>query len=201
MLGVDQAAEVAAEQVRLAKEANESAIPLSLLGGVKATKVRLPAGYCSTPKIIQACHKLGLYPLCVNYGTHASMDRGKPGCGSPRGCDNGQNCFWKGGTTGTQEEKYGYSFGGSNEVKKAGMNPLKFGGTCFYASNGGTPQAISLNGWSGGAWSPSNHKQSSGTKIRGLNGKEWTGLDQDKTGWDTFCVNQKPAKYPRNGYN
>jgi len=204
LLGVDQAAAVEAERLAAEKAAKEAAIPLSAFGDAKAVIVRLPAGYCTTSGIMQACRKQKMWPLCLSHSQWAQMGRGKPGCRAPRNgwnsCDNNVNCWWFTGRDHPNHKFAHASFEGADNLRKMGLNPLKFGGKCFYASNGGTNQGIANNGWSGGVWSPNSAKQNSAMKIKTMNG-EWDGHEQGRKGWETFCVDKKPSPYPRGGFN
>lgn len=91
-------------------------------------------------------------------------------------------------------------FDSVDKMTKKGINPLKLGGTCIYAFNGGTSQAIMIRGTADGIWTPQSAAQSINFRYTNLEG-EGTAADLNRKGWETWCVNKKPLPYAKGGYN
>jgi hypothetical protein len=205
-IGVDQEEEVKAADKEKEEERKKKAIPD--FGDAVVTTVRLPPGYCTHHQILAECKKIGQVPLCNSYGVYASMDRGKPGCRRWRNtnyCKNADNCWFPfmGGQGGPNEAKAApfkkwqwANFADGTQFQELGLNKLKIGGYCLYAFNGGTTQAIFATGRTS-SWSPANSAHLKWT-YEDLEGKHSV-ADLNKQGYPTFCVNQKPLPYVRNG--
>lgn len=173
-VGIDQAAEIAAEEKRISDLLKGADL---LLGGeIPAYKVMIPKGKrCMRSLIVKACQDQGLTPIC----DHSSYWH-----------SGGRQCWYADIGNG----KYlGHHFSLPSHNKAVGLDVGELAGMCFYAVHG--DMALANTGtthtWTNAA--PS-------TAIKGSGGRHWTFGQQDAQSnghaWFTLCAKNKPQTVP-----
>jgi len=171
-IGIDQAAEIAAEEKRLADLLKGADI---LLGGaIPAYKVMLPQGQrCMRSKIVQACKDQSLTPLC----DHSSYWN-----------SGGRQCWYADVKSAQGKSFLGHHFSLPSHNRAMGLDPNDLAGMCFYAVHG---DYALVNTGSTHTWS----NAGAGTAVQRL-GKRWTfsQMDSQANGhaWFTLCTKNPP---------
>jgi hypothetical protein len=169
-VGIDQAAEIAAEEKRLADLLKGADL---LLGGeIPVYKVMIPKGKrCMRSLIVKACQDQGLTPICDHSSYWSS---------------GGRQCWYADVAHG----KYlGHHFSLPQHNKAVGIDPNEMAGMCFYAVHG---DMVLVNTGTTHTWT----NCAASTAIKGLGGKHWTvgQMDAQANGhaWFTMCGKNKP---------
>jgi len=166
-IGVDQAAEIAAEEKRIAELLQGADM---LIGNnIPAFKVEIPTGQrCMRSKILKACNDQGLHPICDQQAYWAA---------------GGKKCFYLPVPYSNKHLSY------PPHNTMVGLDPAELAGMCFFAVSG--DNALANTGTSH-TWT----NAGATTVVKGPGGKTWTFAAQDANlngqAWYTLCTKNKP---------
>jgi len=165
-IGVDQAAEIAAEEKRLRDLLQGADM---LLGGQPFYKVEVGPGRCMRSKIVKACNDEGLTPLCDQFAYWGA---------------GGKKCWYM------DDAKYkSRHFSLPAHNKLAGLDTNELAGMCFFGVNGDNALA---NTGTTHSWT----NAGATTAVTGPGGQRWTFGDMDNQAngqeWFTLCVKGQP---------
>jgi len=181
-IGVDQKKELEAERKRI--EELLKGADMLLTDSVPGFVVDLGQGQCTTDRLIQACRKKGLTPLC----DHTSY--------SSRG-----NC-WTPGKPGTKFHNRHFSHWGSHRQYFGIKDDYKFYGMCFISGSNG-PWALAPCNGDSHCWTNGNHRLSPNSRVLASGNvpnfhfSQINSCQKPLGCWRTICVKDAPNRVSR----